>query len=509
MSLELWVSNLWFFSLQTGILILVGGLLPWIFRLRTPGILHLYWRLLMVACLLLALQPLAPIAEPEPISVPLVEELVATANPSPAVQGSTSANPYAWLGGLLVTGMLFRFIWLGVGFYRLHCLQRRTTRQSLPPHLHALEEELGVSAEYRVSGEVAGPVAFGWLRPVIILPESFGQLEQGMQRAVVCHELLHVKRRDWLWNTVDELVRSLFWFHPAFHWLIRRIQLTREQVVDERVVHLLGSRKTYLHSLVEIAKRATHTFSLPAPLFLQEYQLRYRVRSLLQLHGRRRSKKKTALSLACCFGLLVVTGWWRLSALPLARPSVARHSQAAPVVKEPIPIPVAGNVMARNLLHRDEPEYPLVAKVAGVEGLVVLRVVIDSSGAMQEAEVVQGHPALRNAALESLKSWRWEPIKVDGETVSARTTIAINFVLRPGAQAPGLLLRIDNSGSLWHGQTLMDEESLLQKTRDVGNVVVIEPDHEVSGTLVMGTVGLLKRAGVERVFVLGTSPMEF
>ena len=323
---------------------------------------------------------------------------------------------------------------------------------------------------------------------MIILPESFGQLEQGMQRAVVCHELLHVKRRDWLWNTVDELVRSLFWFHPAFHWLLRRIQLSREQVVDERVVQILGSRKTYLHSLVEIAKRATHTFSLPAPPLLEECQLRYRVRSLLQLTGRRRSKKITALSLACCFGLLVLAGLWTLSAFPLTRPSVARHSQAAPVVKEPTPIPVAGNLMARKLLHRDEPEYPLVAKVAGVEGLVVLRVIIDRSGAMQEAEVVQGHPALRNAALESLKTWRWEPVKVDGETVSARTTIAINFVLRPGVKAPGLLLRIDNSGSLWDGQTLMDEERLLQKTRDVGNVVVIQPDHEVSGTLVMGTV---------------------
>ena len=107
---------------------------------------------------------------------------------------------------------------------------------------------------------------------------------------MICHELIHVKRGDWLWNTVDELVRTLFWFHPAFHWLMRRIQLTREQVVDERVVHLLGSPKTYLHSLVEIAKRTTHAFSLPAPLFLEECQLRNRVRLLLKLPGRRQSK---------------------------------------------------------------------------------------------------------------------------------------------------------------------------------------------------------------------------
>ena len=322
-----------------------------------------------------------------------------------------------------------------------------------------------------------------------------------MQRAVVCHELLHVKRRDWLWNTVDELVRTLFWFHPAFHWLMRRIQLTREQVVDERVVHLLGARKTYLHSLVEIAKRATYSFSLPAPLFLEECQLRNRVRLLLQLPGRRRSKMKTALSLASCIGLLTVTGWWSLSALPLARPSVALHSQAEPVVKDPIPIPVAGNVMAIKLLHRDEPEYPPVAKVAGVEGVVVMRVLIDRSGATQETEVVWGHPALRNAALESLKNWRWEPIKVDGEAVPASTTVTFNFVLRPGAREPRFGLWIDASGNLWDGERELDVELIVQRAEEFGNEVMLRPGPDVPRTLLMDTVEHLKQSGIDHVFV--------
>ncbi len=517
MSLELWMSNLWFYSLQTGILILVGGLLPWAFRLRAPGILHLYWRLLMVACLLLALQPLAPISVPEPVSVPSVEALVATTGPSPGGQSSTSANLYLWLGGLLVTGLLLRLTWLGVGFHQLHRLRCRTTRQSLPLHLQALEKEVGVTADYRMSGEVAGPVTFGWLRPVIILPESFDQFEEGIQKAVVCHELLHVKRRDWLWNTVDESVRTLFWFHPAYHWLIRRIQLTREQVVDERVVHLLGSRKTYLHSLVEIAKRASQAYSLPAPLFLEERQLRNRVRLLLQLPGRKRSKLITALSLVSCFGLLGVAGWWSLSALPLARPPVAHLPQVAPAVvpqvaptaEGPIPVPVAGNVMASKLLHRDDPEYPLVAKIAGVEGVVFLRVFIDRSGAMQEAEVVQGHPVLRNAALESLKSWRWEPFRVDGKAVPASTTVAFNFVLKPGARKPGLWLRIDGSGILWDGEQKLSMELILQRAGDFGNVVVVQPNPDVPGTLLMDTVEHLKQSGIDHVFVPGAGPMEF
>ena len=509
MSLELWLSNLWFYSLQTGILILVGGLLAWLLRLRAPGTLYVYWRLLMVFCLLLVFQPRAPIPMADPASIPSVAELVPNTTPSTAVEGNTAASLYPWLGALLVTGILLRLIWLGFGFYRLHRLRRSTRRQSLPEHLQLLEKDMGISALYFVSAEVAGPVTFGWLRPVIILPETFGQLGEDMQRAVVCHELLHVKRRDWLWNTVDELVRTLFWFHPAYHWLIRRVQMTREHVVDEQAVTLLGSRKTYLHSLVEIAKRAGRTHSLPAPLFLEECQLSSRVRMLLQLRDVKSSKTRTAFSLASCFGLLAVTGWCSLSALPLSQPPAARLPQFGTVVEEPVPIPVAGNVMARKLLHRDEPEYPLVAKVAGVEGVVVLRVLIDKSGAMQEATVVQGHPALRAAALESVKNWRWEPTKIDGRAVPARTTLAFNFVLRSGTQAGGLLLRLDASGILRERETPLAEERILQRTANVGNVVVIEPDHDVPGTLIMDTVERLKQVGIDRVFVLGTSPMEF
>ncbi|MCY3775932.1 MAG: M56 family metallopeptidase, partial [Candidatus Aminicenantes bacterium] len=297
-------------------------------------------------------------------------------------------------------------------------------------------------------------------------------------------------------------------FHPAFHWLIRRIQLTREQVVDERVVQILGSRKTYLQSLVEIAKRATHAFSLPAPLFLEEFQLRNRVRLLLQLPERRRSKKLTALSLAGCFGLLAMAGWWSLSAFPLSRPPVAGLQKMGPAEEERTPVSVEGHVMARKLLHRDDPEYPPVAKVAGVEGVVVLRVLIDRGGAMQEAELVQGHPALRNAALEALKSWRWEPIRVDGEAVPASTIVAFNFVLKPGAREPWFGLWIDASGNLWDGERELDVELIVQRARDFGNEVVIRPGPDVPRTLLMDTVESLKQSGIEHVYV-PSGAMEF
>ncbi len=430
MSLELWLSNLWFYSLQTGILILVGGLLAWIFSLRDPGGLYVYWRLLLAGCLILVFQLGVP--APLPSSVPLlplslIEHPVIPPSSLPTVEPRSVVNVYPWLAGLLVTGLLLRLIWLGVGFYRLHRIEGRTRRLSLPPHLQLLEAELGVSARYCVSPEVAGPVSFGWLRPVIILPESFSQWGKEMQRAVVCHELLHVKRRDWVWNTADELVKSLFWFHPPFHWLMRRIQLTREQVVDRQAIAVLGSRKTYLQSLVEIARQDNSASSLPAPLFLKECQLSRRVRLLLQLREVTMSKKRTIVSLTVSCVLLVATGWWSLSALPLTVPPSARFPQAEPAAQEPIR--VGSNVMKGKLVHRVDPEYPAHLAAVRRVGLVILSAVIRKNGEVRQVDVLRGAkdgPAVDSAVVEAVRQWRYEPYELNGIPISVTTTVFVH-----------------------------------------------------------------------------------
>jgi hypothetical protein len=50
-------------------------------------------------------------------------------------------------------------------------------------------------------------------------------------------------RHDWLNVVAEEIVRTIFWFHPVLWWLIDRIQLSREHVVDEAVVALTKSRE--------------------------------------------------------------------------------------------------------------------------------------------------------------------------------------------------------------------------------------------------------------------------
>ncbi len=435
MSLELSLSNLWFYSLQTGILILAAGLLVRFLRLREPRSLYLFWRVLLAVCLLLGFQPGVPDPLSDPVPVPLAEELTLPVSPVTVSGTDQAADVFPVLGVLFLAGILLRLIWLGTGFYRLHRLRRRTRRLVLPPHLQPLTGEMRVSTRFRVSSEVTGPITFGWFRPVIVFPDSFDELEPAMQKAVACHELLHVKRGDWFWNAFEELVRTVFWFHPGFYWLIGQIQLTREQVVDEQAVALLGSRKTYLHSLVEIARWKTSAASMPAPLFLRECQFSRRVRHLLQLREVRMSKTKSTVFWSVCVALLMASGWWILAALPLTATPSVRMPQEEPAAGEPVR--VGSRVMANKLVHQVDPEIPGHAGSSRPLAQFILSIVIDGNGEVQRVEILQGdkaHPPSNSAVPDAVRQWRYEPFLLDGKPVPVRTTV---FLRLPRAEAVG------------------------------------------------------------------------
>jgi len=62
-----------------------------------------------------------------------------------------------------------------------------------------------------------------------------------------------VSRRDWVRTLGDEVLLSVFWFHPVLWWLVEQIRLSTEQLVDREVVRLVGARKPYLEALLKLA----------------------------------------------------------------------------------------------------------------------------------------------------------------------------------------------------------------------------------------------------------------
>ena len=102
----------------------------------------------------------------------------------------------------------------------------------------------------------------------------------------------------------------------------------------------------------------------------------------------------------------------------------------APLPTKKKPIRIGGNVQASRLVYRVEPEYPELAKRARVSGLVVMQVIVNEGGAVEEVKIVRGHPLLNDAALRAVRQWRYSPYLLNGEPIPVTATVTVNFVLR-------------------------------------------------------------------------------
>ena len=382
MSVNLIWANLVAYSLQIGLLVGLAAFVPAALRVRLPGARLVYWHVLLAACLLLPL--VRPWKQEVAGTVQVSTSMAVVVPVRPAPRRSLPTSEIALL--LLAAGALVRLGWLAAGFWRLRQYRR---------HSHPLEpaSSWSVEADLRISADVASPVTFGARRPVVLLPARFPEMDAPMREAILCHEILHVRRRDWLFAVGEELVRAVFWFHPAIWWLLGEIGLAREQAVDRQVVEMTSSREEYVDALLAIAGARPRLDLAPAPLFLRKRHLKQRVISVLK--EVRMSRTRLVSALAAGLAILVAACWFVTGAFPLA---------AAPEVVNDAP-GVTVDLGGAGVMHRTGVAYPAAALKQGVQGTVVVEVKLDSNGNVADAHVVSGPDELRRAALESVLQW--------------------------------------------------------------------------------------------------------
>jgi uncharacterized protein (TIGR03435 family) len=99
------------------------------------------------------------------------------------------------------------------------------------------------------------PGIFGVFRPVLLLPESiFERLTPAQLRAVLDHELCHIRYRDNLIAAIHMFVETFFWFHPLVWWIGTRLVEERERACDEEVLRLGGEPQVYAEGILNICK---------------------------------------------------------------------------------------------------------------------------------------------------------------------------------------------------------------------------------------------------------------
>jgi protein TonB len=94
------------------------------------------------------------------------------------------------------------------------------------------------------------------------------------------------------------------------------------------------------------------------------------------------------------------------------------------------PVRISQGVAASIAIYRALPPYPSIAKVAGVQGTVVLAATISKSGSIEDLHVISGPAMLRQAALDAVSQWRYRPYLLNGEPVAVETTVNVVFNLQ-------------------------------------------------------------------------------
>ena len=107
---------------------------------------------------------------------------------------------------------------------------------------------------------------------------------------------------------------------------------------------------------------------------------------------------------------------------------VAVTSLAASQIR-PGRVRVGQSVMSAQIATKVAPVYPPLARQAGIQGMVLLRVQINKSGDIENIQLVSGHPMLAPAAIEAVKQWKYKPYLLNGSPVEIQTQVTINFKL--------------------------------------------------------------------------------
>lgn len=119
----------------------------------------------------------------------------------------------------------------------------------------ALRKRMGIARVVQVARTTLLPVpaVVGWCKPVVLVPLGIADtITLGQLRAILAHELAHVRRHDPLVNWIQGVFESLLFFHPGVWWLSGRIRAEREFCCDDVAVAACGDALSYARALATL-----------------------------------------------------------------------------------------------------------------------------------------------------------------------------------------------------------------------------------------------------------------
>ena len=358
--------------------------------------------------------PVAPADIAEPISLPLL-----------------------LIGAMTVLALAAALLW-GGGLVRdlfaVRRLRKRLAGQPAPP-LAPVAADLCASlalsrpVQVRTSSEVPVPLTCGTWRPLIVLPHELSPSEQ---RLALLHELLHVRRHDYLLHLISRALVAACAIHPLMHRLYTAACSYREVANDDAVLRQPGvDRRPYATLLLRFADAPTNRWTAALSFAQPIASLKDRIHAMSQPPASNRPRPIFTLLLAMLLVSMVGT-FMACSDVAVDTPATTEEAPLPSLedatifeVTETMPQPVGGmEAIAEHVAYTDE------AKNAGIEGRVIVQFVVDTEGNVRNPEVMRGLGAgLDEAAVAALEATEWKAGEQNGEPVHVQMAFPVTFRL--------------------------------------------------------------------------------
>jgi TonB family protein len=258
-----------------------------------------------------------------PSSQSLRSMMVDAGASSPLLSKAATLAMFIWAVGFLVVSLR-----LVGGIARLAWVSAHSKPLLEEDWMRAVSE---ISKRFKIGRSVrilqcgnqpAMPLTWGIFRPVIILPAIAREWPGDRRRIVICHELAHIVRGDWLLQMCAELARGFYWFHPLAWAAAGHLRHESECACDDSVLNCGIEPSDYANQLLDLArtlKDSSRAWS-PALAFARRSNLERRFASMLNpsMNRKRLSTRAKLLSVLCAFCLLLPFAALRLPAQNLS-----------------------------------------------------------------------------------------------------------------------------------------------------------------------------------------------
>src|SRR5437773_1925375 len=165
------------------------------------------------------------------------------------------ATGMLWLVEAWFLGVLLLSLRTAGGLILMERSRRREIKQvgaELYAKCLALQRRMGLDRviRYCECHRLDVPAVLGWFRPVVLLPvRALTGLTEDQIKAVIAHELAHIRRLDCFVNLFQIATETLLFYHPAVWWMSQRVRAERENCCDDEAIAICGDAVNYARAL--------------------------------------------------------------------------------------------------------------------------------------------------------------------------------------------------------------------------------------------------------------------